>query len=223
MAGSGTGAASAGSGRGSNTDARGGISRSTGSGGAGSIPAGTPPVRGVEISGGSAIVTLPGFGSDPAANDPSTSRRTTGIKQSGDLNVWVAGTATAGGAFEPYKNLLHGEKATIYIDTNLGTVVMEYSDYTPGDHSYRGALSPPKPMRADLPANTPHARMVLACNLDAAGNIRNIRVLESGPANMTAKVLAALRSWKFQPAMRNDQPVEVTAILGFNINTDDRF
>jgi outer membrane biosynthesis protein TonB len=48
-------------------------------------------------------------------------------------------------------------------------------------------------------------------------------VLESGPAAMTAKVLSALRSWKFQPAMRNDQPVDVTAILGFGVNTDDRF
>ena len=223
MSGSGTGAASTGTGHGSSTDARGGISRSTGPGGAGNTPGGTPAVRGVEISGGSAIVTLPGFGSDPAANDPATARRTTGLKQSENLNVWVAGTATAGGAFEPYKNLLHGEKATIYIDTNLGTVVMEYSDYASGDRSYRGAMSPPKPVRADLPSNTPHARMVVACTLDASGNIRNIRVLETGPANMTAKVLGALRSWKFQPAMRNDQPVEVTAILGFGINTDDRF
>ena len=40
---------------------------------------------------------------------------------------------------------------------------------------------------------------------------------------MTAKVLAALHRWKFQPAMRNDQAVEVTAILGFGIDTSDRF
>jgi TonB family protein len=65
--------------------------------------------------------------------------------------------------------------------------------------------------------------MVVTCALDASGNLKNIRVLEAGPANMTAKVLAALRSWKFQPAMRGDQPVEVTAILGFGIDTNDRF
>ena len=40
---------------------------------------------------------------------------------------------------------------------------------------------------------------------------------------MTAKVLASLRGWKFQPAMRNSQPVEVTAIVGFGIDTNDRF
>ncbi|HKU26524.1 MAG TPA: energy transducer TonB [Candidatus Sulfotelmatobacter sp.] len=222
VAGSGNGAASAGNGRGSSPDARGGTSRSTGSGGAGTNPAGSPAVRGVEISGGSVSVTIPGFGSDPAANDPGAARRSS-TNQSENLNVWVAGTATAGGAFEPYKNLLHGEKSTIYIDTNVGTVVMEYSDYAPGERSFRGTLSPPKPMRADLPPDTPRSRMVLACTLDAAGNLGNIRVLEPGPANMTAKVLAALRSWKFQPAVRNDQPVGVTAILGFGISTDDRF
>jgi outer membrane biosynthesis protein TonB len=50
-----------------------------------------------------------------------------------------------------------------------------------------------------------------------------VRVLEAGPAEMTAKVIAALRSWKFQPALRGNQPVEVTAILGFGIDTSDRF
>jgi TonB family protein len=64
--------------------------------------------------------------------------------------------------------------------------------------------------------------MVIACTLDAEGNIKNARVLEAGPAQMTSKVIAALRSWKFQPAMRNNQPVEVTAILGFGIDTNDR-
>jgi len=40
---------------------------------------------------------------------------------------------------------------------------------------------------------------------------------------MTSKVLAALPRWKFQPAMRDGKAVEVNAILGFNIDTNDRF
>jgi hypothetical protein len=36
---------------------------------------------------------------------------------------------------------------------------------------------------------------------------------------MTTKVLAALNSWKFRPVFRGDQPVEVNAILGFDIDT----
>jgi len=65
--------------------------------------------------------------------------------------------------------------------------------------------------------------MVVACILDASGNLKNVRVLEPGSAAMTAKILAALHGWKFRPALRGDQPVEVTAILGFNIDTNDRF
>ncbi|HZQ96477.1 MAG TPA: TonB family protein [Candidatus Sulfotelmatobacter sp.] len=221
LAGNSTGAATLGAGRGADPNARGGTSTHSGPGGAGSAPAGTPPVRGVEISGGSSIVTLPGFGSDPAANDPAASRRTA-TKKSQALNVTVVATATSGGAFEPYKSLLRNEKSTAYFDTSLGTAVMEFSDNAPAGHTFRGALSAPFPI-TDLPQRIPHGRMVVTCVVDATGNITNVRVLEAGPALMTAKLVAALRSWKFQPAMRNEQPVEVTAILGFGINTDDRF
>lgn len=219
--GNGTGGANAGTGHGSDPIARGGISPSTGPGGAGNIPAGNPAVRGVDISGGNSIVTLPGFGSDPRANDPSTTHRST--RQPQTLNVVIAATASSGGAFEPYKNLLKGEKYTTYLDTAAGTVVMEFADQAAAAHSFRSAISAPVAIRTDIPDGTPRARMVVACILDASGNIGNVRVLEPGPANMTAKVLSAVRSWKFQPAMRNDQPVGVTAILGFGVNTDDRF
>ena len=222
MMGAATGAANVGAGHGSDLTARGGISTSNGPGGAGNSAAGNPPVKGVDISGGSNIVTLPGFGSDPAANDPSTNRRT-GARQAQALNVTVVATATSGGAFEPYKKLLHSEQYTTYFDTSVGTVVMEFADNAPTGRAFRGVLSAPSAVRIDLPPDTPRARMVLTCTLDATGNLKNVRVLEPGPAIMTAKVLAALRSWKFQPAMRNEQAVEVTAILGFGINTDDRF
>ena len=222
MNGTATGAAKAGPGPGSDPNAHSGISPSNGPGGAGNAPGGNPAVRGVDISGGNSIVTLPGFGSDPGSNDPAANRRTT-IKPSKELNVTVVATATSGGAFEPYKNLFRNEKYTTYFETSLGTVVMEFSDDSPAGHSFRGALSAPSAIRIDLASGIPHARMVVACTVDASGNLNNIRVLEAGPATMTAKVVAALRTWKFQPAIRNDQPVEVTAILGFGINTDDRF
>lgn len=228
MTGSGSGAAKSGVGRGAETTAREGISTSNGPGGAGNISSGNPPVRNVDISGGSTIVTIPGFGSDPATNDPSASHRTA-IKQPQTLGVTIVATASSGGAFEPYKKLLHGEVYTTYLDTSLGTVVMEFAESAPGvhgstsAHGFAGSLSAPSAIRTDLSDGLPHARMVVACTLDTSGNLKNPHVLEPGPAVMTAKVIAALRSWKFQPAMRNNQPVEVTAILGFGINTDDRF
>lgn len=221
MNGPGTGAGKSGSEHGSDPTAQGGISPATGPGGAGNVPSGTPAVRGVDISGGTSQVTLPAFGSDPSGSDPQTPGHSS-VKQRQAFDVDIVATASSGGAFEPYKNLLHGEKHTIYPDTSstLGSAVMEYAEESA---TGRGALSPPQSIRTNLPDGLPRARMVVTCALDASGNLKNIRVLEAGPANMTAKVLAALRSWKFQPAMRGDQPVEVTAILGFGIDTNDRF
>ena len=222
MNGAGTGAGKSGAGRGSDPAARSGISPAAGPGGAGSVPVGTPAVRGVDISGGSSQVNLPSFGADPSADAPQPAGRSS-VKQRQTLGVTVVATATSGGAFEPYKNLLRGEKYTTYFDTSVGTVSMEFADESTTNHPYGGTLTAPVAVRIDLPDGLPHARMVVACSLDGSGNLKNVRVLEAGPADMTAKILAALRSWKFQPAMRGTQPVAVTAILGFGIDTNDRF
>jgi len=221
-AGPGAGKAGATAGHGSDPTARGGISPASGSGGAGNAPSGAPPVRGVDISGGTGIVTLPGFGSDSSASDLQTPNHSA-LKQRQALGVTVVATATSGGAFEPYKNLLRGEKYTTYFDTSLGTVVMEFADEGAGSHPFGGTLAAPVAMRTDLATSLPHARLVVTCILDASGDLKNPRVLEAGPAELTVKILAALRSWKFQPATRGNQPVEVTAILGFGIDTNDRF
>jgi TonB family protein len=167
------------------------------------------------------MVTLPSFGTDGDPADPPLGTRTQ-LKPRQTFEVTVVGTANSGGAFEPYKNLLRGEKYTTYIDTSLGTVVMEFAAQT-ASSGFGAKLSSPQSVRTTLPAGLPRTRMVVACTLDASGNVRNVRVLEAGSADMTAKVVAALNGWKFQPALRGDQPVEVTAILGFGINTNDRF
>ncbi len=205
---------------GSDPGARGGISPAPGPGGAGNVPSGTPAVRGVDISGGSSQVTIPAFGAEGSASDPQLPGHSS-IKHSKTFDVDIVATANSGGAFEPYKNLLRGEKHTIYPETSssLGAAAMEYAESA----TVHGAFTPPQSIRTNLPEGLPHARMVVTCILDASGNLKGIRVLEAGPADMTAKVLAALRSWKFQPAMRGDQPVEVTAILGFGVDTNDRF
>ncbi len=222
MNGVGSGAGKVETGHGSDASTRGGISPAAGPGGAGNAPSGTPPVRGVDISGGTGQVTLPGFGSDSPDPDLRTPGRSAN-RQRQALGVTVVATATSGGAFEPYKNLLKGEKYTTYFDTSLGTVVMEFADEGAIGHPFGGTLAAPEAIRTDLAAGLPRARMVVACSLDASGNLKNVRVLEPGPAQMTARILAALRAWKFQPAMRGAQPVEVTAILGFGIDTNDRF
>jgi len=222
--GTGPGAAKSGAGHGVDANAAGGISPTTGPGGAGNAGAGNPTIRGVDISGGSGIVTLPSFGSDGSGADPSPAGRSSLNKQHQQtLGVTIVATASSGGAFEPYKNLFHGDAYTTYIDTSSGTVVMEFSDEQPTAHGFRAALTAPTPLRSDLPEGLPRARMVVTCTLDASGNVKNLKVLEPASATMTAKVVAALRAWKFQPAMKNNQPIEVIAILGFGIDTNDRF
>jgi TonB family protein len=222
MNGEGPGAGKTGPGHGSDPNAHGGISPNPGPGGAGSAPSGNPTVAGVSVEGGSSVVTLPSFGSDPSSSDPSAPGHSS-TKQRQAFGVTVVATATSGGAFEPYKSLLRGEKYTTYLDTSLGTVVVEFADAAATGHPTGESIAAPQSFRTDLPAGLPHTRMVVAGTIDASGNLKNVRVLEPGPADMTAKVIAALRGWKFQPAMRSNQPVEVTAILGFNIDTNDRF
>jgi hypothetical protein len=114
---------------------------------------------------------------------------------------------------------LKGDNYTIYIDTALGTAVMQFADPNSAAHAYAGDLVSPQAIRADVPANLRRSRLVFACVLDRAGLLKNVRVLESSGTDVTSKVLAALPSWKFRPAMRGKLPVEVDAILGFDIDT----
>jgi Gram-negative bacterial TonB protein C-terminal len=222
MTGEGPGAGKSGVGRGSDPNARGGISPTAGPGGAGNASSGTPAVPGVSISGGStAVVNLPSFGSGGSSNDPNLPGRSSVKEQQGPA-ITIVATSRSGGAFNFY-GVLKGDKVyTVYLDTSLGQAVMQFADPASAAHPYGEDLVGPQQMRTDLPSGLMNSHMVIACTLDASGKLKNFKVLEPGPAVFTAKVMAALPSWKFRPAMRGNQPVEVTAILGFGINTDDR-
>jgi hypothetical protein len=135
----------------------------------------------------------------------------------------VEASPRSGGAFN-YYGLIHADKVyTIYIETALGTAVLQYGDSSSAAHRYAGDLAAPEPIHADLPASLRRSRLVITCILDRSGSLKNLQVLEPGGSEMTSRVLAALPSWKFRPAMRGDQPVEINAILGFGIDTNDRF
>ena len=223
LSGENSGTGKTGSERGSDPNAHAGISPTPGPGGAGNATAGNPPVPGVSVNGGDSVVTLPSFGDDPNTSAPSTPGRSNPPKHGDQLGVTIVASASAGGAFEAYKNLLHGETYSTYFDSTAGPVSMEFADEAAASHAFGTTLTAPLPMRIDISPGLPQVRMMVKCTLDASGNVRNIHMLETGSAEATAKLVAALRTWKFQPAMRGDQPVEVTAILGFNIDTNDRF
>lgn len=216
LEGEGTGAGKSGTGRGSETLAKGGISPFPGTGGAGAGGSGNPAAPGISVRGGN-TVTLPSFGGGGSPADvPGRSRVGSNRKGPG---ITIEASPRSGGAFNFYGFFKSDKVYTIYLETGAGPAVLQYADPTSVKRSYAQELSAPEPMRADMPAGMAHARMVIACVLDRSGALRNLRVLEPGPAEMNSKVLAALPNWKFRPAERGDEPVEVNAILGFNIDT----
>jgi hypothetical protein len=130
----------------------------------------------------------------------------------------VIATSRSGGVL-PYYGLLKGDNYSIYFDTSLGRVVMQYSDPSSAQHSSRETLSEPEPLRKDFPDGLQSTHLIIACILDRSGELKDIKVLDPGKPETTSKILVALRNWKFRPAFRGNDPVEVTAILGFGVDT----
>ena len=219
LSGEGSGAGREGAGRGSDANARGGISPYPGPGGAGSGTNGTPAVPGVSVEGGTTSITLPSFG-PPNGESPSGPGRSSTDPHRG-FSATVEATSRSGGVFGTgYYGSLKGNKVySIYLETSIGTAVMQYSDPASAAHPSSETLSAPEPMRKELPANLRATRVILACTLDRSGVLKNVKVLEPGAAETTSKILVALQEWKFRPAFRGNEPVEVTAILGFGVDT----
>ena len=97
---------------------------------------------------------------------------------------------------------------------------MQYADPASVSHPYAEDLSAPDPLHADLPAGILRVPVTIACILDREGVIKSAHILQSSDRQTAAKIMAALPNWKFRPALRGEQPVEVNAILGFSTNTD---
>jgi hypothetical protein len=217
MQGEGSGAGKQGMGQGSDPSARGGISPYPGSGGTGSGANGTPPVPGVSVQGGTTqILTLPSFGTDADGSRSAPGRSST--EGNAASPVTVKGTSSSGGGFRRYGEL-KGDNYSIYIETSLGIVVMQFADAASVAHPYAEDLTPPEPIRKDLPEGLRRTRVVFACIVDRSGVLKDIRILEPGAAETTSSILVALQNWKFRPAFHGYAPVEVNAILGFGVDT----
>ncbi len=215
--GPGAGRDNAGTGRGSDPNAHGGISPYPGSGGAGNGATGAPAMPGVSVEGGTTTITLPSFGV-PGGDAPATGPGHSSVNDHKRSGVTVIATSRSGGVFS-YYGLLKGDNYSIYIDTSLGPAVMQYSDPSSATHPSREVLSVPEPLRKDLPDGLRPTRVVFTCILDRSGVLKDLRVLDPGSAETTTKLMAALPKWKFRPAFRGDEAVEVTAIIGFGIDT----
>jgi len=218
LQGEGSGAGKEGTGRGSDPNARGGISPHPGPGGAGSGTSGTPAMPGISVEGGTTTVTLPSFGS-PGGDAPSTGPGRSSADAHKRRGITIEATPRSGGVFAYYDVLKGDRNYSIYIETSLGTAVMQYADAASAAHPSSEKLTEPEAMRKDLPDGLRPTRVVIACILDRSGDLKDLKVLEPGAAATTSKILVALHSWKFRPAFRGDEPVEVNAILGFGVDT----
>ena len=214
------GAPAVGTGQGGDLYARNGNSPNLGPGGTGNMTSGTPRAPGISVSGGKNSITLPSFGGPPA---PATSGRSEPAKNMG-TGITVVASPRAGGALDLYGALKGDRVYTIYINTRIGTAIMQFSDPKSLGRTYPAALTAPQVLRANVAEQDAvggHLPKVLViCDLDERGEINNARVLQSESDDFAAKILAALPLWKFTPAYRGNQPVAVSAIVGFGVDTN---
>ncbi|HLX86247.1 MAG TPA: hypothetical protein VKR59_20270 [Terriglobales bacterium] len=218
LQGEGSGAGREGTAHGSDPNARGGISPYPGAGGAGTGTSSAPAIPGVSVEGGTTTINLPSFGA-PGGDSPTSGPGRSSANNHKGSGITIEATPRSGGVFNYYGVLKGDRNYSIYIETSLGTAVMQYADAASAAHPSSEALTAPEPMHKDLPAGLRSTRIVIACILDRSGDLKDIKVLEPGAAETTSKVLAALHSWKFRPAFRGNEPVEVNAILGFGVDT----
>jgi hypothetical protein len=208
-AGTGPGAGRTGTGLGADPMAKGGTSLGPGPGGAGNGH--TPSMPGVTIRGGA--VNLPSFASGPGMNPtvpaPSGPRRTPA--------VIIVASPRAGGALNKY-GLLKGAKVyTIYLDTRAGTAVLQYADGSGA--AFAEELTAPELKHSEVPSGIAKVRFVVSCIIDSTGLLRNLKVLETSNAELTARMVSALANWRFRPVLRGNEAIEAQAILGLGVDT----
>ena len=125
----------------------------------------------------------------------------------------------AGGAMNFY-GVLKGDRVyTIYFKTAAGMVSLQFADPESTLHPYTADLVAPQALRTDVSSDIPGTRLVIKCVLDRTGIVKNVTILQSAGGEFEKQVLAVLPGWKFSPAFRGSEPVEVNAILGFGIDT----
>jgi len=178
------------------------------------MSSGSSRVPGVSVSGGSNVVSLPSFGAAPS---PVTTGHSTaqGVKN----GITIVASPRSGGALNLYGALKGDRVYTIYINTAIGTAIMQFADPNSAAHPYDTDLTAPQAIRVNLPAGLQRSRLLISCVLDQNGAIRHWHVLQADSGDFATKILAALPDWKFSPAFRGNDAVEVNAILGFGVDT----
>jgi hypothetical protein len=217
--GSSAGATTVGNDKGTDFYARNGNSPNLGPGGTGNLSSGTPRAPGVSVSGGKTSITLPSFGG-PAS--PAPAGHSDIAKNMGN-GITVIASPRAGGALNLYGALKGDRVYTIYISTRIGTAIMQFADPTSVGHAYTAEITAPRVLQADVPSELAngahHSKVLIGCDLDINGKVKNAHLLQSDGSEFAQKMLLAVPVWKFTPATRGNQAVAVSAILGFGVDT----
>lgn len=215
VGGAGPGGREAGEGGGTNPNAGGETSLVSGSGGAGTGISIGPAMAGVVISGG--VVHLPSFGgSGSGPTLPSKGSRS----NSAAPTIMIIASPRAGGALGSYGQMRGERVYTTYLETRLGSIVLQFSDpMVRKDLAYD--LNPPLPLMTDIPSKVSPSHTIVACVMDRKGELHSFRVLKSRSPGLMPLLLKALESWRFVPVVRGKEPIAVEVLLGFGVDTTD--
>ncbi len=156
-------------------------------------------------------VYLPSFGT----GSPTAASHSPAGPQRNDIVVIATPSAVRGE--RGLESLNVATLYTIYLQTGRGVAVMQYGQAA-SRQGYDQELQPPQALNVELPSNFGEARIVVRCVLDVFGKLRQMRTVESSDPNLPVQMLRVLREWRFRPAERNSQPVEVDVLLGFGGN-----
>jgi hypothetical protein len=96
---------------------------------------------------------------------------------------------------------------------------MQFSDPLTADHAYTDDLTTPEVLQATMPVQLKGARIIIEGKMNQSGHLHDFHPVFSDPGAPVAKVVASVSTWKFTPALRGNDPVEVSVMLGFNIDT----
>jgi periplasmic protein TonB len=95
-----------------------------------------------------------------------------------------------------------------------------------GVYKVGGGISAPQPIATPDPEYTEEARnakaqgtCILWLIVDDQGNPRDIRVVRGLGYGLDARAIAAVKQWKFHPAMKDGQPVnvQISVEVGFRL------
>ena len=70
---------------------------------------------------------------------------------------------------------------------------------------------------AELTANLLEGRVKVSCRIDTLGELVSAEVVESNHPAFSEPALAAVRQWKFDPAVKDRHLVESTKIVSLSI------